>query len=232
MRRSTLVLLTLLAIAPAGPVVHAQEQPGDTLSTEAKIDSVYQLQKQIYREIRNEPLAGKKLGVEFNFIRALIIEEDVTLSGGFSLFDVDHNAEIAFPFYYANPGDWKNLYEITLDCHYRYFLGNTRNGFYLSGFTRFAYLEGYEEQSQVPFWDEPELAEIRTSQIKIGIGVGLGYRKFSYKGLYWGCSFSFGRYLAGRNNIFFSDWDNIASFNNDDGKYIFDIELLKFGWAF
>ncbi|HOC23782.1 MAG TPA: hypothetical protein PKJ13_00650 [bacterium] len=232
MRISTLAFPALLVIGLGMDVVHAQEQPGDTLSTEAKIDSVYQLQKQIYREIRNEPLAGKRFGVEFNFIRALVIEEDVTLSGGFSLFDVDRNAEIAFPFYYANPGDAQSMHEITLDCHYRYFLGNTRNGFYLSGFTRFAHLEGYEEQSQAPFWDVPELAEIRTTRNKIGIGVGLGYRKFSYKGLYWGCSFSFGRYLTGRNDIFYSNWDDFASLNNDDGKYIFDIEFLKFGWAF
>ncbi|HOT96520.1 MAG TPA: hypothetical protein PLG50_08160 [bacterium] len=225
-------LLTVFLLLIGSGLTAAREEAQDTLSVQSKIDSVYRMQKQIYREIRNEPLAGKRMGVEFNFIRALLIGDDVTLSGGFSLFDVDRNAEIAFPIYYAHPDDPKNLREITVDCHYRYFLGNTRNGFYLSGFARFAHLEGYEGEDDISFSDSGSLSRVSSTQDKIGIGVGLGYRKFSYKGPYWGCSFSFGRYLTGRNDIFHSDWDNIASFNNDDGKFIVDIELLKFGWAF
>lgn len=210
----------------------ARGEAQDTLSTQSRIDSVYRMQKQIYREIRNEPLAGKRMGVEFNFIRALLIGDDVTLSGGISLFDVDRNAELAFPIYYARPGDAKNLREITVDCHYRYFLGNTRNGFYLSGFARFAHLEGYEGEDDLSLTHSPALARSRSTQEKLGVGVGLGFRKFSYKGPYWGCSFSFGRYLTGRNDIFHSDWDSITAWNNDDGEFIVDIELLKFGWAF
>ncbi|HNS73693.1 MAG TPA: hypothetical protein PKI81_09825 [bacterium] len=232
MKLSTLALLALLVSSQFPAPASAQEEVADSLATDAKIDSVYELQKRMYGEIRNEPLAGKRFGVEFNFFRALIIDEDVTLSGSFSLFDVDRNAEIAFPFYFANPEDAKNLQEWTLDCHYRYFLGNTRNGFYMSGFARFAHLEGYEGEDG-PWHTEPlRSTDIHTTQDKLGIGIGMGYRKFSYKGPYWGCSFSFGRYITGRNDIFHSDWGNIASFNNDDGKFIIDIELLKFGWAF
>jgi hypothetical protein len=69
---------------------------------------------------------------------------------------------------------------------------------------------------------------IKGNESKLGIGVGLGYRIFSYRGLYWGTSISFGRYLIGKNNKFsggFLTYD-------DDNQYILDIELLKFGWAF
>jgi hypothetical protein len=232
MKQVSLSLILLALALCQGPALSAQESGQDTLSTKAKIDSIYHLQKRIYREIKNEPLADKSWGMEFNFFRTLIIDEDVTLSGGFSFFNLDRNAELAFPVYYARPGDAHNLREWTIDCHYRYFLGNTQNGFYLSGFTRFAHLAGYEGENEVSFSDSPAATSSRTTQNKVGIGVGLGYRKFSYKGLYWGCSFNFGRYLGGRNEVFYSDWDNIASFNNDDSKYIIDFELLKFGWAF
>jgi len=59
------------------------------------------------------------------------------------------------------------------------------------------------------------------------LGVGIGYRIFSYKGLYWGTSVSFGRYIVGENNKFHGSFLDI----NDDAKYIIDFELLKFGFA-
>jgi hypothetical protein len=205
----------------------ARETTQDTISTEAKIDSIYRLQKKMYRELKNEPLAGKQAGIEFNFIRPLIAEESLTLSGGVSLFSVNRRVEIAFPLYYSNPKDPKDLQEWTADCHLRYFLGNTQNGFYLSAFARFARLNGYlSDTNETLFSDAPVSG--KDSQSKLGIGFGLGYRKFSYHGLYWGASFSIGRYLSGENGKFYG---KMVSYD-DDERQILDIEFLKFGWAF
>ncbi len=199
----------------------------DSLSVSAKIDSIYQLQKRMYRESKNEPLAGKRIGLEFNFIRPLIAEESLTLSGGVSLFSVSPRMEVAFPLYYSNPKDAKDLHEWTADCHLRYFLGNTRNGFYLSAFTRFARLNGtLSETNETLFGDEAIGG--KDSESKLGIGFGLGVRKFSYHGLYWGASFSVGRYIAGKNGKFYGKFLSY----DDDERIIMDVEFLKFGWAF
>jgi len=63
---------------------------------------------------------------------------------------------------------------------------------------------------------------------KLGIGFGMGYRIFSYKGLYWGVSASLGRYFIGENDMFQSS----SYFADDDSEMIFDFEFLKFGWTF
>ena len=205
----------------------AQEKTRDSLSVAAKIDSIFQLQQKMYRESRNEPLAGKRFGLEFNFVRLLMIDDAVTLSGGLSLFGAGRRAELSFPIYYSNPKDPDDLEEWTIDCHYRYFLGNTQNGFYLSCFTRYAHLSGHAGSNDELMWDG-DLGNSQISQDKIGAGVGIGYRKFSYKGPYWGISFSFGRYLTDENDKFYGKFLAL----DDDEKYIFDSEMLKFGWAF
>jgi hypothetical protein len=203
----------------------AQDKTKDTLSVSSKIDSIYILQKKMYNETKNAPLTNKQFGIEFNIVRLLLIEKAVSLSGGFSLFGVNRHAEIAFPLYYSNPENPKDLKEWTIDCHYRYFLGNTQNGFYLSGFVRYAHLDGYLGDNSI-FGDGP--SDVKGSENKVGIGVGLGYRKFSYKGLYWGASLSFGRYLTGENDRFYGSFLSY----DDDKKFIIDVEFLKFGWAF
>jgi hypothetical protein len=205
----------------------AQDKTKDSLSVSSKIDSIYLLQKKMYNETKNTPLSKKKYGVEFNIARLLLIEKAVSLSGGFSLFGVNRHAEIAFPMYYSSPEDPKDLKEWTIDCHYRYFLGNTQHGFYLSGFVRYAHLNGYLGDNDLQLFDDGT-AEVKSRENKVGIGVGLGFRKVSYKGLYWGASLSFGRYITGENDKFYG---NFLSYD-DDKKIIIDIEFLKFGWAF
>lgn len=218
--------LLILAVTLCTFPLRAQETTNDTLSTSSKIDSIYVLQKKMYGESKNQPLRDKNYGIEFNFFRLLMIDEAVSFSGGFSLFGKNRHAEIAFPFLYSNPEDADDLEEFTLDCHYRYFLGNTQNGFYLSAFTRYAYLNGYLGGNDL-FFDNIN-SKFRHTEHKIGIGIGLGYRIFSYRGLYWGTSLSFGRYIIGENDKFFGDWLTI----DDDEKYIIDFEFLKFGFAF
>lgn len=214
----------LLAVTISLPII-VSAQVKDTLSTSAKIDSIYSLEKKIYREVKNEPLADKKFGVEFNFVRLLLMNEAFSLSGSFSVFNVNRHAELAFPVYYQHPKNSADLTEFTLDCHYRYFLGRYQNGFYLSAFTRYAYLNGTLGDNEL--FESPSPG-IKDTEHKLGIGVGLGYRIFSYKGLYWGTSLSFGRYIIGQSKKFAGDFLSL----DDDEEYILDVELLKFGFAF
>jgi hypothetical protein len=214
----------LLLIILGNPML-LMAQSKDTLSMSSKIDSIYSMQKKMYIESKNEPLGNRKYGVEINVFRILAIDKATTFSGSFSLFNVSQKSEISFPFYFQDPGEKNDLTEFTLDCHYRYFLGNTLNGFYLSGFSRLAYLHGtlgnnyfYGNTMNYPTGNEG----------KFGLGIGLGYRKFSYKGLYWGASLSFGRYIVGKSNRFQGGF--LAA--DDDNDFIIDAELLKFGWAF
>lgn len=204
----------------------AQDKRPDSLSVSSKLDSIYMLQKKMYSEMKNEPLANKNIGIEFNILRLLLIEKAVSLSGSFSFFSLDRNAEIAFPIYYSDPEEREDLIDLTIDCHYRYFLGNTQNGFYLSGFVRYAHLERYLGDNDV-LWDEGKIGT-KSTENKIGIGVGIGFRRFSYKGPYWGTSLSFGRYIIGKNNQFYGSFLAL----DDDQKFIFDMEFFKFGWAF
>ncbi len=220
---TTTIFLALVCFCPFLSI--AQKSAKDSLSMSAKIDSIFELQKKMYKEQRNEPLANKKFGVELNFFRLLILDDATSFSGTFSLFNVNRNAEIAFPVYYGKPNNSKDLRSLTIDCHFRYFLGNTQNGFYISGFARYAHLNGYLGDNSL---FQSGSVNIPGSEDKIGIGFGLGCRIFSYKGFYWGFSASFGRYIIGENNKFYGSFLAL----DDDEKYILDFELLKFGWAF
>jgi hypothetical protein len=223
------ILITLAIVLPT----LAFSQKKDTLSTNAKIDSIFALQQRMYSESKNEPLKDKKYGVELNLFRLIAMTSTLSISGTVSLFNINRKAEIAIPFFYQQGDDQKalaDLSEFTLDCHYRYFLGNTQNGFYLSAFTRYANLRG------IP-WDASYSLSLgtpnpgqRETENKLGFGIGLGYRYFSYKSLYWGSSVSIGRYVLGKNDRFSSS--SGFTFIDDDGQFIFDMELLKFGWAF
>jgi len=157
-----------------------------------------------------------------------------TLSGTFSLFYPKKKVEIAFPFFYSDPinkwnvdyfDDNNSIRQITLDCHYRKFLGNSLNKFYISGFVRYANLKGYSFGFSYKYKGEDYVA---TTENKIGIGIGVGYRIFSYSGFYWGTSISLGRYIIGENNKFYGDF----FWYDNDNEIIFNFEFLKFGWAF
>lgn len=215
-------LVLIIAIISTPMILHAQNT--DTLSTSAKIDSIYALQKKMYSESRDEPLADKKYGFEFNVFRVLLMDKAVSLSGSFSFFDIDRSAEIAFPFYYQDPKDSYDLTEFTLDCHYRYFLGNTQNGFYLSAFVRYAHLRGLLGE----YTPENQFQPTQGTENKLALGFGFGYRIFSYKGLYWGISLSLGRYFIGENDKFSGSFLSL----DDDEERILDMEILKFGYAF
>lgn len=224
----SLVLLLSLATPLISDEVATETEDDVTLEqVDKKIDKIYDTQQIMYKETKNSPLEDKKYGIEVNLFRLLLIDDN-SFSGTFSLFDVNRQAEIAFPVYYFNPDYEYGTKIFTLDCHYRHFLRNTQNGFYLSAFTRFANFSGYQEIYSDD-WESDDYYKEKTIT-DIGIGVGLGYRIFSYRGIYWGTSISFGRYLLG-NNLSDLEFDNNDLFIPAD-KQIINIEFLKFGWAF
>lgn len=193
--------------------------------TEAKIDTVISLQKQMiqkqnemYEEVALEPLAGKNYGIELNPARLLAASADETfsLAGGFSLFNVSRKAEIAFPVLIQS-GHGDRYYEV--EAHYRRFLGQHQKGFYLSGGVTFAHISKKEGEF---LSDEKQ----RVTRDKLGVFCGIGYRHFSKSGLYWGTGLSVGRYFTG------TDKKVDTFFSSDFEKLYLDFELLKFGIAF
>lgn len=229
MKRISLILVLLVALIT---LMWAEESaPPDSTEKKAdeminqKLDKIIGTQEKMYQQQKNAPLENRNFGIEFNFFRLLTVSKSKTLSGTVSLFNVNRNAELAFPFYYSNPSLKHDLNVFTLDTHFRYFLGNTQNGFYLSAFGRYAHLKGYLENYN--YVSHSYYTDNHTEN-KFGIGIGLGYRYFSYKRLYWGTSFSYGRYITGDNNIFYEDLFTVT----EDEQQIWDFELLKFGLAF
>ncbi len=183
-------------------------------------------------QVHSAPLEGRKYGVEFNFPRALAFTRDwKSMSGTFSYFNHKKNAEIAFPWMITKEGRGDEALLInTLDVHYRHFLNNELNGFYLSAFTRLAHYDGttYSNKDYV-YNDEEYKGKKKETKFRVGVGVGLGYRLFPEKGrFYWGAGFTVGRYL---------DYGDIKYINEDIeselGTPLFvEAELLKFGYAF
>lgn len=221
------ILQTILLFAAISIPTLILAQTNGTPSSDAKIDSIYKLQKKMYVESKTGPLAYKKFGVEFNIARLLMADQVNSLSGGFSLFGVDRHAEIAFPIYAQFATSSQEFSEFSVDCHYRYFLGEMQNGFYLSGFSRLVNLSGKLGDNNLIYGNNSTNLG-NGNETKLGLGIGLGYRIFSKKGLYWGTSVSLGRYIIGKNDRFVGSYFTL----DDDSPMIFDVEMLKFGWAF
>jgi hypothetical protein len=191
--------------------------------TAKQITEIQNTTRDIYREQKNDPLRGKRFGIELNPLWLLYMNEGFQLTGGFSLFNIDRGAEIAFPVVYRTleSSDASAFY---LGAHYRYFLGNTQNGFYLSALGEYNH-----SKYQSVDWDTEANRETHTIS-RLGIGFGIGTRIFSYRGLYWGSSLSVGRYLWKSKEYEDFSPDGIMSAMTND--LLFDIEFFKFGWAF
>ncbi len=175
-------------------------------------------------EAQSLPLEGKKYGVEFNIPRLLTYSDSwKSVSGTFSYFNQKKKVEFAFLGYmafYKDSGfkiDEEHYDVYNIDFHYRQFLGEEMNGVYLSGFTRFSYLNGILEEEN-RYKKTP----------KFGLGVGVGYRVFpKTQRYYWGFGLIVGRYIIGQNDIY-----REVGFSIEDMPYIIDVEFLKFGYAF
>lgn len=178
----------------------------------------------VYLQAESLPLEGRKFGVEFNIPRLLTYSESwKSASGTFSLFNQVNKVEIALPWSMAfftdreGSADEEHFDVSNLDIHYRKFLGEDMDGFYLSGFARVSHLNGllkYEDNYE--------------KTMKLGVGVGLGYRVFpKIQRYYWGVGLIVGRYITGENDIY-----REVGFGIEDTPIIVDIEFLKFGYAF
>ena len=232
---SAIAVLMWFLLIISGLLSNGFSQDGKLDTLETKIDTLIgnqktmlQNQDKILKEVSYvNPLAGKTFGIEFNPALALIASADgsTVLSGGFSLFSVNRKSEIAFPIFYQNlTGDNKRT-SLTIDSHYRYFLGKGQGGFYLSASVRYNYAKGKEanvDLGVIRF----SIGETETINVnRFGAGFGIGYRYFSRSGFYWGTSLTLGRYFTG-------DDKQIEGETLTNGKAYFDIELLKFGFAF
>ncbi len=221
----------------AAPVVIVVESGSEQTEIDKKVEQALKKREALkIAEQRLSPFENRRYGIEFNVARFLVAEPNsVVLSGGFSLFKPKENVELAFPIFLASSDGFNNnqFSLATVDFHYRSFLGESMKGFYLSGFTRLAYLDGirvnninYDALGPNQLPSDP--VRERGSEVKLGVGVGIGYRIFSKGHYYWGASLSMGRYLVGKNDQFDSGLDPF----DDDGQVIFDAEILKFGYAF
>ena len=201
------------------------------LTSQEKIDSVYAWYKQ--QQKRENPLKGKKYGIELNIFKLFLLSEIKSASGGFSLFDIDRKAEIAFPVSYARMDGGYSYEYLNLDCHYRRFLGGHQKGFYVSGFARYTHstayewdYENYDYTSPYSYTPDP----VKKTYDDIGLGAGFGYRLFTRSGFYWGTCLMAGTYLNRRED--YRGYDYFPLWGGRENNIILDFELLKFGWAF
>ncbi len=212
----------------------SQEIKDSLERVEEKLDTIAQNTQATNVVVASEPLKGKTQGIEINPIRFLMIDsEEKTFSGTYSRFYVDKKIEVAFPFmwtsakhdpsysYLSQPAVGEgSARSITLDAHFRKFLGRTMNGFYLSGFVRGVTLKGVLEDG----------SGNKHSENKLGMGFGVGYRIFSASNYYWGTSLSVGRYMIGDSDIYEDTYG--PSYDLDDSEAIIDVEFFKFGYSF
>lgn len=189
--------------------------------------------EKIYIQERENPFKDKEYGVELNipFLVFTLFPDITMISGTFSIFNSEKKTEIAFPFFiYSVTDEWENTADtkhdfVSLDIHYRKYIGEYLNGFYLSGFIRGSYIKGILGEDFM-YEDGEELSGEYGIERKLGIGVGVGYRYFSKSAYYWGASLNIGKYITGTHGVFANDMFF------EDSKIIFDLEFLKLGYAF
>ena len=258
-----IIALTLLPLA-----VHAGDATKIDGTAGKKIDTEHERQLRAEEKVENAPVneikhrekeglpEGRQYGVELNpvrFLQPMVTHSDVaayksyrSYTGTVSYFSRALNAEFALPFMWVSnkyehreSGENTRFSLISLDGHYRHFMGDTVNGFYLSGFGRFARLHGRTGEEpvrrksssgapgEVLYTVFDDATHPYKTKNKFGMGVGIGYRNFFKNGMYWGASLSVGRYISGKKHQFIHD-----AAGGDDEQNIIDVELLKFGYAF
>lgn len=175
----------------------------------------------------NQATIKNNIGIEVNPLRLILANENwFTFSGTLSYFDNQNGAEIAFPIFYSSDKYWNEFENretrLNLDIHYRKFLFTKEtNGLYIGGFGRYTYLDGEARDSS---------QYVTVNKFGLGIELGVRLKNTKTSSFYWGSSIAVGRYLGNSNEKLsrkdFLDvgWDDRAS--------IFDIELLKVGYAF
>ena len=192
-----------------------------------KLDSVYKTVKKLYDERKNNPLQGKKYGVDFNipFFLFSFINGPFIFNAGFSIFDTKNKNEYAFPISYEK---FSNKSYFSIDGHFRKYLGNTLNGFYIGGFARLAFVNNPTVYNNHANHNSPTSTSHNstTSDTKFGLAFEIGGKIISYKGWYWGYSFGLGAYIISN----YKGADSIYNFAQN--WVLIDIEFFKLGYAF
>jgi hypothetical protein len=217
-----LLLMCLAAVCAAG----AETAQDSARARDEKIDRIAGQVDELHEVVVRSPLEGKNWGVEINPIYLLFVDKGIGLTAGVSNFSWTRKAEIAFPIIYEKQDDLGGGSALTIDAHYRRFLSGRQRGFYISGFGRYQHANYRSISYCVIDGGCPE--EEKTLD-RGGVGFGIGYRIFSRMGLYWGTSLSLGRYIVG-GKVEDNELPNVPSLWFKD--VIFDVELLKIGFAF
>lgn len=159
---------------------------------------------------------GRHFGMAFNpaLLLAGMGYNVLYLSGGLSLFNLAPHGEINLPVYYRNYKS-ENDRLLTVDLEYRLFFSKSKHRFFTSIGMRYARLMGKKESNDSQ----------RINIDKYGAFFGIGWRYFSKIGIYWGSGLILGTYFT-------DDSDRIKGAFLDQGKFLFDFELLKIGYAF
>ena len=184
----------------------------DNISNDSLAVLLAQTRDILLDEVKYEdPLIGKKGGIEINPLYTLIYDEAFSFSGSVSIFPKEKNIEIAMPIALKQIEGNDNQARFRVDLLYRYFLGKHRKGRYIMCGLRYATFKDYD----YGYWDDDYQTIDEYS--RIGISFGIGSRTFSKSGIYWGWSFYAGKYLN----------------SSDDGPPMFmNFEFLKFGKTF
>lgn len=210
--RNLLNLLFMMALL-FGSVLAQEKSKIDTVLQNQ--NTMMQNQQKILQQVTwIDPLEDRHFGLEFNPALLLVGfgNNDLYLSGGFSLFNIAPQAELAFPVYFRENTSASTTL-LTVDAQYRLFFTKHR-GFFASAGLRFARLTGKAENSY---------NEIAVN--KLGAAFGIGYRYFSRLGIFWGTNIIMGTYFS-------DDHNKLDKFFFDEGKFLLDFELLKIGYAF
>lgn len=220
---------------------------GQDTTTGAKVDTILinqrammEMQKKTLEAVQyDEPLENKTMGIELDpaYLLYSTAGDFFTVPATVSFFNVSRKAELAFPIFYQsgtrreNGGAGSGGYDVpltlfNLDATWRQFIGKHQNGLYFSGGLRYTYIKGITGNGvdlgiiSIGFGGGTPV-----TVSKVGMHFGLGYRVFAKSGFYWGVSLVFGRYFS-------NDTRDVREVALDDSKVIFDVELLKFGYAF
>lgn len=207
-------------------------------TSDEKLDKILDNQESIKKDVEIikkkttevSPISSKTFGIELNPFWLLYAGdnefEGTHLTGGVQLFSIDRNAEISIPFIIH---DAKSFSEYSLDLNYKRFLAKTQHGFFINAFTRISKIEANVLTGSFSLDEGSSIESSQFNDTRLGLGFGLGYRVYSEFGLYWGFGIGLGKFF-----IYEEPEDEMFDLGifNSTSNFIFDIELMKFGFAF
>jgi len=165
----------------------------------------------------------KKWGVAINLLYP-------TLSA--SYFNHEKGYEIEVPIAYMDETDshYEKTKSYTLDVHYVKYTSGEIGGWYYSGFGRLTYIEGAKTDTSKVSTILYHPRDGHYKDTKFALGAGFGYKKFNLFGnrsAYWSAGINLGAYVIGDHDMLangFLYWD--------DKAFVFNIQVLKFGYTF